>query len=107
MARYFFHLKSDVDLNDSIGSDHDDLDSVRSEAVESIGEHARSHLLHLTDTSDWLMNVTNESGSTVMLVSLVASVTYSNAASADRNAGERTAAFPWMSSSADVVSREG
>jgi hypothetical protein len=74
MGRYFFHLHDGIDIPDTIGSEHPDLASVRAEAVESISERTRGRLLHTADTSAWLMNVTNEAGFTVMVVSLSAAV---------------------------------
>lgn len=74
MGRFFFHLHDGVHITDNIGSEHPDIASVREEAVESISERARGRLLRGSDTSAWLMNVTDETGTTVMVVSLAATV---------------------------------
>jgi hypothetical protein len=74
MERYFFHLHDGTDLPDTVGSEHDDIAGVREEAVESIAERVRGRLLDKENVSAWLMNVTNEAGTTVLVVSLSASV---------------------------------
>lgn len=74
MARYYFNLHDGEDIPDTIGSEHDDIASVREEAVESIAERLRGRLLEKQDVSAWLMNVTNDTGLTVLVVSFSASV---------------------------------
>jgi hypothetical protein len=74
MTRYFFNLHDGISLPDNVGSVHPDLASVRSEAVESIAEHLKDALLKETDISSWLMNVTDEHGFTVMVLSFSAAV---------------------------------
>jgi hypothetical protein len=74
VARYFFNLHDGRDFVDDVGSEHSDLQSVRAEAVESLGERLRGRLLHGQDDSGWLMNVTDEAGVTVMIISLAAAI---------------------------------
>lgn len=74
MRRYFFNLHDSVSLPDTVGSEHPDLASVRSEAVESIAERLKGAVLKETDVSSWLMNVTDEQGVTVLVLSFSAAV---------------------------------
>lgn len=74
MQRYFFNFHDGVDFTDDVGSEHTDIESVRAEAVESISERLRGTLLKSKDVSAWLMNVTNESGFTVLILSMAAAV---------------------------------
>jgi hypothetical protein len=74
VARYFFNLHDGIDLPDSVGSEHPDLESVRAEAVDSVAERLRGRLLDKRDVSAWLMNVTNETGMTVLILSMSAAV---------------------------------
>jgi len=72
--RYFFNLHDGISLPDTVGSDHPDLSSPRSEAVETIAERLKGVLLKEADVSSWLMNVTDEHGFTVMVLSFSAAV---------------------------------
>ena len=74
MARYFFNLHDGASLADTVGSDHPDLESARNEAVEAMGERMKGSLLRNADISAWLMNVTDEHGVTVIIVSFTAAV---------------------------------
>ena len=74
MPLYFFNLHDGVDLPDPVGSEHADLQSVRQEAVESLSERLRGRLLDGRDVSAWLMNVTDEAGFTVLILSFSAAV---------------------------------
>lgn len=74
MARYFFNLHDDISIPDNVGSEHPDLDSVRAEAVETIADRLKGALLQDADISAWLMNVTNEEGYTVIVLSFSAAV---------------------------------
>lgn len=74
MARYFFNLHDSISLPDTVGSEHPDLLSARREAVETIAERLKGSLLKETDVSSWLMNVTDEHGFTVMVLSFSAAV---------------------------------
>jgi hypothetical protein len=74
MARYFFNVHDGISIADTIGSEHPTVESSRSEAVESIGERLKGTLLKKTDSSAWLMNVTDEQGITVILLSFSAAV---------------------------------
>jgi hypothetical protein len=47
---------------------------VRDEAVETIAERLKGRLLKGKDISAWTLNVTNESGLTVLILSLSAAV---------------------------------
>lgn len=46
----------------------------RAEAVESIAERLRGRLLEGSDASAWIMNVTDELGITVLILSFAATV---------------------------------
>ncbi|MEB2848378.1 hypothetical protein GAO09_11240 [Rhizobiales bacterium RZME27] len=74
MPRYFFHLHDGQDLPDLIGSDHPDVAGARAEAVESIAERLRGRLLEGSDVSAWIINVTDELGITVLILSFAATV---------------------------------
>jgi hypothetical protein len=74
MPRYFFNFHDGYKFVDDVGSEHPNLNSVREEAVESMGERLRGTLLKGKDLSAWLMNVTDEAGFTVLILSLSAAV---------------------------------
>ncbi|MEH7836550.1 hypothetical protein V7796_12315 [Rhizobium laguerreae] len=74
MARYFFNLHDGISIPDTVGSEHPDLQSARVEAVETIAERLRGVLLKKADISAWLMNVTDEQGVTVIVLSFTAAV---------------------------------
>jgi hypothetical protein len=74
MARYFFNVHDGVSIADTIGSEHPDVESARSEAIETIAERLRGTMLKKVDVSAWLMNVTDENGFTVMVLSFTAAV---------------------------------
>ena len=74
MARYFFNVHDGVSITDTVGSEHPDIESARSEAVETIAERLKGTMLMKTDVSAWLMNVVDESGFTVMILSFTAAV---------------------------------
>jgi len=74
MARYFFNLHDGISIPDTVGSEHPDLKSARSEAVETIAERLKGTMLHKNDVSAWLMNVTDEHGLTVIVLSFTAAV---------------------------------
>jgi len=74
MPRYFFNVHDGVSIADTVGSEHPDIDSARSEAVETIAERLRGTMLAKADVSAWLMNVVDESGFTVIVLSFTAAV---------------------------------
>lgn len=74
MARYFFNVHDGVSLPDSVGTEHHDLESARSEAVETMAERLKGTMLKNTDVSAWLMNVVDDRGFTVIVLSLTAAV---------------------------------
>ena len=74
MPRYFFNVHDGVSIPDSVGSEHVDVASARSEAVETIAERLRGTMLTNTDVSAWLMNVVDEDGFTVIVLSFTAAV---------------------------------
>ncbi|NHT78577.1 hypothetical protein G8E10_23010 [Rhizobiaceae bacterium CRRU44] len=74
MARYFFNVHDGVSIADTVGSEHPNIESARSEAVETIAERLRGTMLKKTDVSAWLMNVVDESGFTVIVLSFTAAV---------------------------------
>lgn len=74
MPRYFFNIHDGIATPDPIGSEHIDLHTVRDEAVETIAERLKGKLLKGKDISSWTLNVTNESGLTVLILSLSAAV---------------------------------
>ncbi|MBY3503006.1 hypothetical protein HFN65_31985 [Rhizobium laguerreae] len=74
MARYFFNVHDGISIPDTVGSEHFDLQSVRREAVETVAERLKGALLKDADVSAWLMNVTDERGFTVIVLSFTAAV---------------------------------
>ncbi|MBY3397600.1 hypothetical protein HFN88_33835 [Rhizobium laguerreae] len=74
MARYFFNVHDGISLIDTVGSEHPDVQSARHEAVETIAERLKGALLKDSDISAWLMNVTDERGFTVIVLSFTATV---------------------------------
>ncbi|WP_246655030.1 DUF6894 family protein [Rhizobium laguerreae] len=74
MARYFFNVHDGISIPNTVGSEHPDLQSVRSEAVETIADRLRGALVNKADVSAWLMNVTDEQGVTVIVLSFTAAV---------------------------------
>jgi hypothetical protein len=68
-----------MDLPDTVGSEHPNLASVRTEAVESVAERLRGRLLDKLDVSAWMMNVTDQAGVTVLILSMAATVHIVNA----------------------------
>lgn len=72
VPRYFFNLHDGHDFIDDVGSEHPDLHSAQAEAVENLGECMRGTLLIDRDVSACVINVTNEAGVTVLIVSLCA-----------------------------------
>jgi hypothetical protein len=74
MARYFFNLHDGIDLADNVGSEHPDLQSARSEAIETIAERLKGSMLTKANVSAWIMNVTDEDGYTVIVLSFSAAV---------------------------------
>jgi hypothetical protein len=74
MARYFFNVHDGISIADVVGSEHPDIESARCEAVETIAERLRGTMLAKSDVSAWLMNVTDEGGFTVIVLSFTAAV---------------------------------
>lgn len=74
MTRYFFNIRDGADIPDTVGSELPDLASVRREAVEVTTEIVKGRLLANSDTAAWIVQVTDEAGITVMVLSLSASV---------------------------------
>ena len=74
LARYFFNVHDGISVADTVGSEHADIESARSEAVETIAERLQRTMLKKTDVSAWLMNVVDESGFTVIVLSFTAAV---------------------------------
>ena len=74
MARFFFHIRDGKTTLDTEGSEHADLASVRQEAVEATAQILQGRLLGHSDTASWLVQVVDEAGFTVLVLSLAASV---------------------------------
>ena len=74
MPRYFFNLHDGLTLPDTVGSEHADLLSARQEAVDTLAERLKGALLKKTDISAWLMNVTDDKGFTVIVLSFAATI---------------------------------
>jgi hypothetical protein len=74
MPRYFFNVHDGISIRDTEGSEHPDVHSARLEAVETIAERLKGALLMNADISAWLMNVTDERGFTVIVLSFTAAV---------------------------------
>jgi hypothetical protein len=74
MPVYFFNIYGREQTEDDVGTDCADLAEVRTEAVETLKEYARSNLLAEADVAALTINVVDEEKRTVMIVSLSASV---------------------------------
>lgn len=74
VARYFFNITDGENIPDAVGSELADLASVRTEAVEAVIDLMKGRLLANSDTAAWIVQVTDEAGFTVMVLSLSASV---------------------------------
>src|SRR4051794_14724719 len=74
IVRYFFNIRDGAEILDGVGSEHSDLAGVRLEALEATTELVKGRLLADTDTSAWIVQVTDETGITVMVLSLAASI---------------------------------
>jgi hypothetical protein len=72
--RYFFNVLDGTTKPDSVGSVHPDIESAGNEAVEAIAELLKGLMLQDADVSAWLMNVTDENGFTVIVLSFTAAV---------------------------------
>jgi hypothetical protein len=74
MARYFFNIYNGVQSHDDIGTECTTAADVRTEAVGALGDIIRGNLLRDKNVSSCVINVVDELGKTVMIVSLAASV---------------------------------
>lgn len=72
MARYFFNIHNDMSVIDDIGSEHDDLDSVRAEAIDTVHEVSKGLLLSKGNLDAYVVHVTDALGATVMILSMTA-----------------------------------
>jgi hypothetical protein len=59
MARYFFNLHDGISLPDDVGTEHSDIESARTEAIEAVAERLKGAMLKKPDTSAWLMDITD------------------------------------------------
>jgi hypothetical protein len=74
VARYFFNIRDGQNIKDTVGTELPDLASVRTEAVEATTEIIKGRLLANSDSASWVVQVTDEAGFTVMVLSLSASI---------------------------------
>ena len=74
MARYFFNIRDGQNIKDTVGTELPDLESVRTEALEATTEIVKGRLLANTDAASWVVQVTDDAGFTVMVLSLSASI---------------------------------
>ena len=74
VARYFFNIRDGQNIKDTVGTELPDLESVRTEALEATTEIIKGRLLANTDTASWVVQVTDDAGFTVMVLSLSASI---------------------------------
>lgn len=68
MGRYFFNISDENQNIDDIGTECADAAEVRLEAVETMQELLRGRLLQNSDRTYMAINVTDETGKTVMIV---------------------------------------
>jgi hypothetical protein len=69
--RYYFHLMADHDaIPDDEGIELDDLDRVRSAALEAIRELSQADPELVQEAHGWKMNVADASGAVVFTLSL-------------------------------------
>lgn len=75
MPRYYLNMYNEEFIPDPVGSEHASLESLRQEVVEAIVDLARKGLLFDdADNRSLMMNITNEQGLTVLILSLTASL---------------------------------
>jgi len=74
VPRFYFNICDGEDIRDDVGTEFADLASVRKEAVETTTEMLRGRMLVDSDTTGWIVQVTDEDGFTVMVLSLSASI---------------------------------
>lgn len=74
MARYFFNIHNDTSVVDDIGSEHDDLDGVRAEAIDTVHEVSRGLLLSKGNLDAYVVHVTDALGATVLILSMTANL---------------------------------
>jgi hypothetical protein len=65
MARYYFHIRDGKDIPDHEGTELSDVSMVRSEAITAAGEMLKD-MGSAWDGHEWEMEVTDESGATVL-----------------------------------------
>lgn len=62
MPRFFFHVHDGVELIDHGGTDLDDLDEARTQAIVFAGKMLKEKSSHLWTGSVWRMDVVDASG---------------------------------------------
>ena len=62
MPRFFFHVHDGVELIDHEGTELDDLDEARTQAIVFAGEMLKEKSSHLWTGSVWKMDVMDDSG---------------------------------------------
>ena len=75
VPRYFFHVRDGRDLPDHEGHDLPSLAEVRAEARTTAGEMLRGTGDEFWNHGEWVMNVTDEAGETVVKLRFSAEVT--------------------------------
>jgi hypothetical protein len=75
LPRYFFHARDGRDLPDREGLELPSLTEVRAEALATAGELLRGAGDQFWNYGDWVMNVTDEAGETVVKLRFSADVT--------------------------------
>ena len=65
MTRYFFHVQDGTDRPDHDGTEYDDLDAARAEAVSLLGEMVKDLDGRFWAHPEWRLTVVDESGATV------------------------------------------
>jgi hypothetical protein len=74
MTRYVFNIRDGEDIPDTIGSEYPALASLRQEALEATTDIIKGRLLTNSDSEAWIVQVTDEAGFTVMVLSFSASI---------------------------------
>ena len=74
MARYFFNFLDGRNTRDTVGSEHDDIDSVREEAVDVLADILKNRFLQTEDMSSLMVQVTDEQNVTVLVITMLAAV---------------------------------
>jgi hypothetical protein len=72
VARYHINLRTDSRIWDTINVDHDDLESLRIEVAQFVGETLRDHARQIWVDQDWRVDVSDDTGLILFVLHLSA-----------------------------------